>query len=182
MSDRKVCVRFFTVADYEDEEIWLREQHRDGWRLLRTYVPCFFVFERCAPEDVAYRLDFKPRRAGRDYFQLFEDYGWEYLNHCMGWLYFRRPSSAADAAEEGEIFSDAASRIDVVDRILKTRMLPLFIVFLCCLLPNFFMSLQDDYPAADFFAVLFALLVLLYLYLFIHCGRKLRRLRQKYRR
>ena len=30
---RKTMLRFFTIADYEEEELWLREQHRSGWRL-----------------------------------------------------------------------------------------------------------------------------------------------------
>lgn len=32
MSDRKTLIRFFTIADYEDEEIWLRQQHNCGWK------------------------------------------------------------------------------------------------------------------------------------------------------
>ena len=28
MSNRKTMIRFFTIADYEEEEIWLREQHK----------------------------------------------------------------------------------------------------------------------------------------------------------
>ena len=35
MNDRKTLVRFFTIADYEEEEIWLREQHKNGWKLVR---------------------------------------------------------------------------------------------------------------------------------------------------
>jgi hypothetical protein len=70
MSDRKTLVRFFTIADYEEEEIWLREQHKNGWKLVKTDVPCFYIFESYAPEDVVYRLNFKKNREDRDYLQI----------------------------------------------------------------------------------------------------------------
>lgn len=36
---RKTEIKIFTIADYEEEEIWLREQHRQGLVLL--YVILF---------------------------------------------------------------------------------------------------------------------------------------------
>ena len=58
MSNRKTVIRFFTIADYEEEEAWLHEQHKNGWKLSKMIPPCFFIFEQCTPEDVAYRLDY----------------------------------------------------------------------------------------------------------------------------
>ena len=55
----KTFIRFFTIADYEEEEIWLREMHKKGWRLIDMTPPCFFRFEACQPQDVIYRLDYK---------------------------------------------------------------------------------------------------------------------------
>ena len=49
---RKTFIRFFTIADYEDEEVWLRRQHQNGWKLVKLIVPCFYIFESCEPEDV----------------------------------------------------------------------------------------------------------------------------------
>ena len=37
MNSQKWSVRFFTVADYEEEEIWLRERHKNGWKLVKTF-------------------------------------------------------------------------------------------------------------------------------------------------
>lgn len=183
MNDQKTLIRFFTIADYEEEEAFLRKQHNLGWKLKKTVPPCFFVFEKCAPEDVVYRLDYKNNTETGDYFQMFQDYGWERCGQCLGWLYFRKPASAMDSEQEGEIFSDDASRLAMVDHILKTRMLPLVIVFLCCLLPNFSRLLNDSGdPMHWFLLVLFSALMLLYIFLFLHCGRKLRRLRRRYAR
>ena len=142
MSETKTMIRFFTIADYEDEEIWLREQHRKGWKLQRMIVPCFYIFEACTPEDVIYRLD--------------------YRNH------------------EEDSFSDDASRVELVDHVVRTRMLPLLTIFLCCVLPNLFRSLDEGFATG--MTVFFGVMFLLYLYLFIHCGFKLRHLRKKYSR
>lgn len=180
MSNRKMKIRFFTIADYEDEEIWLRNQHKSGWKLIKMIIPCFYIFERCTPEDVVYRLDYKNNTENSEYFQIFQDYGWEYFARCTGWLYFRKPVSEADNAQDTEIFSDNTSRVDLVNHLLRTRMLPLLIVFFCCLLPNFFRSIESGDPMTDALTVFFMLLILLYLYLFVHCGRKLKKLKKKY--
>ena len=180
MNNRKTLVRFFTIADYEEEEIWLRQQHKSGWKLVKMVPPCFFVFESCTPEDVVYRLDYKNNTESSDYYQLFQDYGWEYVSRCVGWLYFRKPVSAADTEQDAEIFSDDASRVDIVNHLVKTRMLPLLVIFFACVLPNFIRSIDGSMPFAGGFAIVFVPMFLLYLYLFLHCGLKLRQLRKKY--
>ena len=55
----KTVTRFFTIADFIEEEKWLREMHNQGWKLSKMTPPCFFTFESCEPEDVIYRLDFR---------------------------------------------------------------------------------------------------------------------------
>lgn len=180
MSNKKTMIRFFTIADYEDEEIWLRQQHKSGWKLMKTVAPCFFVFESCTPENVVYRLDYKNNTESSDYFQLFQDYGWEYFNRCMGWLYFRKPVSETDTEQDVEIFSDDVSRVDMVNYIVKTRMLPFLVIFFCCLLPNLFKSIDGSLPFANGFTIVFTVLCLLYLYLILHCALKLRKLKKKY--
>ncbi len=182
MSNRKTLTRFFTIADYEEEEIWLRRQHKNGWKLVKTVLPCFYIFEKCTPEDVVYRLDYKNHTENGDYFQIFQDYGWEYFNRCTGWLYFRKPMSETDSEQDAEIFSDDSSRLEMVSNIVRTRMLPLLIIFFCCVVPNFIRSIDMDKPHAYVFTAIFSVLFLLYLYLFIHCGLKLRKLKNKYSR
>lgn len=180
MNNRKTLIRFFTISDYEEEEIWLRSQHQKGWRLVKMIVPCFFIFENCTPEDVVYRLDYKNNTENSDYFQIFRDYGWEYVTRCTGWLYFRKPVSETDMEQDTEIFSDDSSRIDMVNHIVKTRMLPLICIFFCCLFPSFVNSMEHSHPFADIFTILISLLLIIYLFLFIHCGFKLRKLKNKY--
>ena len=181
MNSRKTVIRFFTIADYEEEEVWLHNQHKNGWKLLKMIPPCLYIFEKCAPEDVTYRLDYKNNAETGDYFQIFKDYGWEYIGQCVGWLYFRKPSSQTDSEQDGEIFSDNESRIDMINPVVKTRLLPILAIFLCCVLPNFFRSIAISDPLAAVFTVFFAVMTLFYFYLLIYCSLKLRKLREKYR-
>lgn len=176
MDNKKVMARVFTISDYEEEEIWLRKQHQQGWKLQKTVLPCFYIFEKCTPEDVAYRLDYKNNTEQADYFQIFQDYGWEYFNRCMGWLYFRKPLAETDSEQDAEIFSDDVSRVRLLNNLLKTRMLPLIVIFLCCIVPNLINSAGRDRGIFTAFLVLF----FIYLCLFIHCGRKLWKLKKKY--
>ena len=43
MDNKKTVIRFFTIADYEDEEIWLHNQHMSGWKLVKMIPPCFYI-------------------------------------------------------------------------------------------------------------------------------------------
>ena len=52
MDSKKTLIRFFTIADYEEEEIWLHNQHKNGWKLVKMILPCFYIFERCTPAEV----------------------------------------------------------------------------------------------------------------------------------
>ena len=68
-------VRVFTIADYEEEEAWLRNQHKDGWKLVKMIPPCVYLFEACEPEDVIYRLDYRNSRQTDEYMQMLKDFG-----------------------------------------------------------------------------------------------------------
>lgn len=165
MPETKTMIRFFTIADYEEEEIWLHEQHKNGWKLHKMIPPCLYIFEKCTPEDVIYRLVTKTARKTPIYFQLFTDYGWEYIGRCVGWLYFRKPASVQNTEQDGELFSDNESKIDLIRHIMKTRMLPLLVIFICSIA----------------FTVLFTAMMLLYVSLLTYCGLKLRKLMKKYK-
>ena len=180
---RKTKVHFFTIADYEEEEIWLREQHRAGWRLVKVVPPCFYVFESCVPQDVIYRLDYKNDRQTEEYMQMLGDFGWEYFAKSIGWLYFRKPADMAESAEDGELFCDNASRVEMITRIVRTRLLPLLGIFLCCVIPNYIMASTREGSGGvwTFFTVFYAVMFIIYMFLIVYCGAKLRKLREKYR-
>jgi hypothetical protein len=73
------------------------------------------VFERGAPADVTYRVDFLLMRADPAYLQLFADAGWEHVDQLLGWQYWRAPTRAGRATE---IFTDVPSMIKKYQRLL----------------------------------------------------------------
>ena len=179
---RKMMINFFTIADYEEEEVWLRQQHRSGWKLVKMTPPCFYSFESCEPEDVIYRLDYKNWEMTSEYMQMLKDFGWEYFAQCMGWLYFRKPAAAAESDEDGELFSDNASRLERVSHIVRTRLLPLCVIFFACVIPNFVraVSATPGQGLEVFMSVLFGVLFVLYVFLIVYCGIKLKKLKDRY--
>jgi hypothetical protein len=179
MSEKKLKIRFFTIADYEEEERWLRSQQQNGWKLVKMTPPCFFLFEPCQPEDVIYRLDFKNKKVTGDYMQMCADFGWEYAGKCVGWLYFRKAASQVDVETEGELFSDNESKGNMIRHILRTRMLPILIIFLCCVLPQTKRSLDGEGSAG--LLIFMLILLALYLFLLLHCGLKLMKLKRRYK-
>lgn len=183
MSERKRMFRFFTIADFEQEEEFLREQHKRGYKLVKYTPPACYVFEKCEPEDVIYQLDFSDvsERDKASYLQLFRDNGWEYLFDAVGWSYFRKPADADDG--DLSIFSDIESRLDMLKRVQKRRLLPLIVIFLCCILPQLYRYGDEVYRDAVGGQVIFGMFVvlfLLYLYIFIRYGISLMKLKKKY--
>ncbi len=106
---------FWDDADHAIES-WLQDMARQGLHLKR--VSCLrtvFVFERGAPLDVTYRVDFLLVRADPHYLQLFADAGWEHVDQLLGWQYWRAPTRAGRATE---IFTDIPSMIKKYQRLL----------------------------------------------------------------
>jgi hypothetical protein len=85
-----------------------------------------YTFRTGAPQDVAYRLDFRRMSERSDeYVRLFEDAGWELVSSCAGWQFWRKP---VRDGREPEIFTDGASRAAMLRR-FRTR-------FAAALLPS----------------------------------------------
>ena len=141
--DPKKNVKFFSVVDWEKEQNYLREMHRHGWKFVRLTALCVYHFEKCEPEDVIYQLDYNADGLAHkeEYVQLFADCGWEYLQDCLGYSYFRKSASQTDGAEE--IFCDDASRLQLLERVGRGRMLPMLVVFLCVMLPGLLRSIAQ---------------------------------------
>ena len=82
--------KFFTVFNHEDEQEYLNDMHRHGWKLIKIGGIGMYHFKECDPEDVVYQLDYNLKK-NREYFQMFEDCGWEYLFDFAQYSYFRKP-------------------------------------------------------------------------------------------
>lgn len=169
MKNTKTEWKFFSIADWEKEEQYLRRQHQNGWKFTGVSFLMAYHFVRCEPEDVVYQLDYNPAANKQEYLQIFRDCGWEYLQDYVGYSYFRKPASAMQGEEE--IFSDDASRLDMLRRIIKGRLLPLLPIFLLCVLPNLLRPV-NAYSGSVEYALLgmFIFLGALYSFVFVYFG------------
>lgn len=135
--DTKKQFKWFTIFEYEKVQDYLREKHKSGWKFVKVKGFDTYYFEKCTPQDVAYQLDYnKYGLAHKDkYLKMFDDCGWEYIQDYAGYSYFRKAISEDGVAEE--IFCDEESRFQMMQRVIKGRMLPLLILFFAVLLPQF---------------------------------------------
>lgn len=125
----------FYIAEFREEEAWLSYMHRQGWKLLDIDRLGFhYRFERCSEEDYIYQLDFKEDGiADRDYIQMYQDYGWEYVLRFRHWFYFRK-KKIEGVKEDMSIFSDNESRIAMCKQVsrhhIRLQLLIIAILFL----------------------------------------------------
>ncbi len=142
--------RWFSIMDYEKEQDYLRRMHQQGWQFQKVTGLGVYRFEACAPEDVIYQLDYNKEGLAHkaEYVQMFADCGWEYIQDYAGYSYFRKSASAPGS---DAIFCDEESRLGMMERVFKGRLLPLLILFCACLLPQFVIQMTSTHnylPAA----------------------------------
>lgn len=171
MSNKKTTLKLFTIAQYQQEEEYLSSMHENGWKLSKITFPGIYHFEKCDPKKVTYRLDYNKDgiKHKSEYVKMFSDCGWDYLFDFVGYSYFCKESD--NQPEKEEIFCDDASRLDMMKRVLKGRIYPLIILFLCVILPQFLEytvggGFGGGGPVQTILAVVFLLLIFLYLVLF----------------
>ena len=172
MSRTQWKLAFFTLPEYEDEQDWLREQHLQGRKLTGVVAPCFYRFEPCEPEDVVYQLDYNPEGMAHpgEYIRLFADCGWEYVAKMVGYSYFRKPAAKMQGDEE--IFCDDESRLAMLKRVFRGKMIPLLVLFFCCILPQLFLQYHLGDGLNRFLFGVYVLLLLLYIVVFFKFGRQ----------
>lgn len=170
MKDVKKAFKYFTIPEWQKEQDYLRDQHSRGWKFVGVRFPGLYYFEKCEPEDVIYQLDYNPEGTQQQeaYIQMFRDCGWEYIEEYVGYSYFRK--SAANMQGEEGIFCDDASRVDMMKRVFKGRILPLAVIFLLVIVPNLWWQSFLDTPLNQVLTMAFSGLLLLYIALFAWFG------------
>ena len=174
--ETKTVFKYFTIVNHEKEEAYLRSMHKGGWKFVKVSGFCMYHFEKCEPEDVIYRLDYNREgiRHKSEYTKMFEDCGWEYLQDYVGYSYFRK--AAAETDGEDEIFCDDESKLEMLKRVFRRRIIFLIILFLCLLLPGFIRTL---YCREYFDAALMGIVMIMYLVLFASFTCKYRKVKGK---
>lgn len=179
----KKIFKFFTISDYDKEQVFLREQHKKGYKITHLSLLGIYKFEPCTPEDVIYQLDFCDKNTLDNdcYVQSFKDSGWEYLFNVNGWNYFRKPADSVDG--NTCIFTDKESKLQLIKNLFYRKMLGLFIIFLCSVIPQLLFSFSNfsndtTNPYKRAFVFVWTIILIIYIYLIIHCGSGLLRLRK----
>lgn len=178
MAKRKVLFKWFTIADYLEEEVWLTQQQQKGWKLVDIKPIGIFVFEETTETQAIYKLDFKNQNPTEDYIQMYRDYGWEYVTKCIGWNYFRSIDGTQVGAEELDIFSDDASKLEMIQEVFQKRILPIVAIFLSVILPNLFIKINVSSGIASFIFNFYVILALVYIILLGYTGWKLLKLKR----
>ena len=163
MRNRIMKFKFFTISECKEEQEYLQEQQRNGWKFKKVVFPFLYVFERCTPEDVVYQLDYnKEGLKEQDAYQkMFEDAGWEYVTEFVGFSYFRKPVSEMNGKEE--IFSDDTSKADMYQRIWMGRMPILFAIMGLVIIPQLIMQFCRKASIHNSMLVAYMLLFILYI-------------------
>lgn len=160
----------FTIFEYEKEQDYLQEMHKSGWKFVKITGLGMYHFEKCIPQDVVYQLDYNKEGLAHkeEYLKMFDDCGWEYIQDFLGYSYFRKAVAEDGVAEE--IFCDEESRFQMMQRVLKGRMLPLLTIFLAILLPQFMIQLFSYHNY--FIAAFIGAVLVLYVSIFLMCFMK----------
>ena len=176
MSETKKELRWFSIMDYEKEARYLSRMHQKGWKFKRVTMPGIYTFEKCEPEKVIYQLDYNQEgmKNQMEYVKMFEDCGWEYLLEFSGYSYFRKPE--AQMSREEEIFCDDESRLDMMNRIFRGRVIPLIVIF-CCSVVNGYNAMAGH--GGHVLASVFSILMILYIVIFLQFTLKYISFRRK---
>ena len=170
MKNTKTELKFFSITEWKKEELYLREQHKKGWKLCKTTFPGLYRFEKCESLDVIYQLDYNKDGFShkQEYIKMFNDCGWEYVQDFVGYFYFRKPVLEMEGEEE--IFCDDESRAEMMKRVFMGRITPLFGIFFLIIIPNIYIQGSFNSLENHILFIGFIVLLILYIFLFIHFG------------
>ena len=153
--------KFFLISEFDREEVYLREMHKKGYELVHASLPGIYTFKECEPKDVVYRLDFNPLslKDKLSYIQMFEDYGWNYLQDMNEFSYFRKEANLTNE-KENEIFGDNESKLEMIKRITKRKLIPILVLYFCCFFPNLMNTINYGITPFTYLLILFAIFII----------------------
>lgn len=168
----------FVISEYEEEEQYLRDMAKKGYLFEKVTLPGIFHFRKSEPMDMVYHIDFNPQKKENraSYLQMYKDYGWEYIQDKNEFSYFCKPEDGSD----DEIFSDNPSRIEMMERIQKRKMLPILTLLLCWMALIVLMLVDGEYKPSIVICILWTIPLLEYAYLIARCKAGFEKLKKKY--
>lgn len=181
MKNCKRAIKYFTIMEYDKEQEYLRSMHQKGWKFTGVTFPCIYRFESCEPCDVVYQLDYNAEGINNlsEYIQMFRDCGWEFICNFAGYSYFRKPVS--EMQDEEEIFNDDNSKLEMLKRVFKGRMIPLLIIFACIICPQLLLQATTPTTAGNIIFITYCILFILYVSIFVSTWIHYNRLKNRNR-
>ena len=134
----------FTIAQWEKEAAWLRQQHQKGWQFTHLTAGVFYHFAACPPEDVVYHLEYQDQKdLEAEPLQSLRRRGWAYVDRFTQYFYFRKPAKDI-SPEEAALLQNPAAQLGMVRRVFWGRMFPLFPLVGGVFLPQFVLTPPVD--------------------------------------
>ncbi|WP_026908758.1 DUF2812 domain-containing protein [Paucisalibacillus globulus] len=158
--------KLFLAPDVEKEEQWLNEMSRQGLHLIK-YQYFMYVFEEDPGKSYVYQIDFR-QDAKKDYFQLYEDAGWEYMTNALSSFYYFRTNATKSTIPK--LYSDKESIHDSYRRMFGFYWL-IFILFLVSQVGVFIT--WKGYLLQYMMVVVDIVIVALYLYMFYAFNKRI---------
>ena len=140
--------KIFLLPEFMEEEKYLEEQHKLGWKFVEIKGISKYIFEATENEDYIYQLDIIPAEEDEEmYIQMLKDYGWEFVTIFNSWYYFRRKRN--DSKGDIQIYSDSNSKLDMIKRSLKIQIsaLLLLTILTVTIVPYAMTSLEVGSPS-----------------------------------
>jgi len=107
--------KWFMAWQDQQEEAWLEEMSKQGLHFQKVNHFGIYTFEEGVPVDYAYRLDYQTEINDEEqYFQIFQDLGWQHIDTTNGWRYFRQEIKDGKIPE---IFTDSETKIKKYERV-----------------------------------------------------------------
>ena len=149
--ETKRYFRYFTIADYEQEEKWINNMSRCGWNLVRNNG-LIYTFEKGNPGEYIYKIDL-PRESMTNveadaYYKFMEEFDIEVVTTHKMWRYLRKKSADGPF----DMANNAMAQLSMVNRAygVATKLTNTLIVIfaLYVLLSSLVLTLVDGVVAA----------------------------------
>ena len=109
--ETKRCLRFYTIADYEQEQKWLNDMSRGGWNFIYTngFV---YTFEKGTPGEYIYKLDLPNEQMTEGeteaYYKFMEECGIEVVHMFKMWRYLRKKQADGNFEQSNNTLAQLA--------------------------------------------------------------------------
>lgn len=147
--------RFFTPADFREEQAYLELKHRQGKAFVGVHN-FKYTFKPASRMEMVYVRDYKEDDIFvDDYIAMYEESGWEFVYRTDEYFYFRTLQDSIVQPEELEIFSTDFDRAQYFGKLHMQWMSDAFVVLLVAVLGIIALTLAGCFEFTTFVDALF---------------------------